>query len=132
MFKNRLKNCLNCELTNFNARLDQKMPLHETKSRARSLGGSKPSWQSQNQFLENMYLRKREVEHRKSALWDSTARYFDRLQKQNKIFEAWSTPGKISVILLLKNYLHGCFKTAISHSGFLNELTRKRCSKTPV
>ena len=69
------------------------MPLHGHKSRSKSLGGPKPSWQSQNQFLESMYLRKREVEQRKNAVWDWTAKYFDRIQRQNQLFEAWNTPG---------------------------------------
>jgi hypothetical protein len=70
------------------------MPIRDSRG-GRGLGGSKPTWQSQNQFMENLFVRKREVENRRNALWDSTAKYFDRLQRQNKMFESWNTPGKI-------------------------------------
>ena len=74
----------------------QIMPLYDSRPNPnRERAGSKPSWQSSSNknFMEDLFLRKREVEHRRNVLWDSTAKYFDRLQKQNKVFESWNTPG---------------------------------------
>ena len=70
------------------------MPIHDSRG-CRGLGGPKATWQPQSQFMENLFVRKREVENRRNALWDSTAKYFDRLQRQNKMFESWNTPGMI-------------------------------------
>ena len=74
-------------------------------------GSSKPWPTSSGQFMENMFLRKREVEHRRNALWDSTAKYFDRLQRQNKVFESWNTPGKIFFLIrsLYCDIVEACF-----------------------
>jgi len=53
--------------------------------------GSRSSSGRSNNFFDEIYQRRTEIEHRNKIFWESTAKYFDKAQRENKMFQFWNS-----------------------------------------
>jgi hypothetical protein len=58
--------------------------------------GSRPSSGRSSNFFDEIYQRKSEIEHRNHVFWESTAKYFDRAHRENKMFQFWNSDDSVA------------------------------------